>query len=122
MGKQLMLGFVVMLASIVLLCGAPSVMRFALAVLAFKFSWSYVLPLMLGQLANQDPSGRAMSFSSLAVGGGLAIGPLLGGALIQHFGEYNYLLFASELALMASALLVMSAQRAPYPIVDAPQT
>ncbi|MCA8030988.1 MFS transporter [Burkholderia cepacia] len=111
MSRQFLAGFGLMLASIACLYGTPGIVRFAIAVLAFKFSWTYVLPLMLGKLANQDPSGRAMSFSSLVIGGGLAIGPLLGGALIQTFNGYDELVVVSFFILVLSAGLIMAGQR-----------
>lgn len=111
MARHRAIGYTLMLAAIVALVDAPGIGRFAVAVLCFKFSWSYLLPLLLGQLARQDPSGRAMSFSSLVVGGGLAIGPLVGGLLVERFQGYNELLIVSIATLAASAALIMTKTR-----------
>jgi len=76
----LLLGYGLMAGSLLLLLGQPQLARFALAALVFKFTWTFILPLILARMAEMDRSGRLMNASNLVISAGLAIGPTWPGA------------------------------------------
>jgi len=44
--------------------------RYAIAALLFKFTWTFVLPFILARVAGLDNSGRLMNSINLVIGGG----------------------------------------------------
>ncbi|MDP9655301.1 UNVERIFIED_ORG: putative MFS family arabinose efflux permease [Pseudomonas putida] len=100
-------GFAMMVTAVLLLLDHPQVLRFTLAVLLFKFTWTYVLPFILASLVELDSSGRLMSISNLVIGAGLALGPAMGGRLIHDDGSVHTLLFVSAVMTVSSLLLTL---------------
>lgn len=107
----LLLGYGLMAGSVLLLLGEPPLARFALAALAFKFTWTFILPLILACLADLDRSGKLMNASNLVIGGGLAIGPALAGRLIEGTGSFQPLLLGGAGITVFSLLLILSSRR-----------
>ena len=103
----LLLGYGLMAASVLLLLGQPPLARLALAALAFKFTWTFILPLILACLADLDRSGKLMNASNLVIGGGLAIGPAITGRLIEGSGDFQTLLVSAAVMTLASLLLIL---------------
>ena len=100
-------GYVALVTSVLLLLDKPDLLRFAFAALAFKFTWTFVLPLVMACIADLDPSGRLMNITNLVVGGGLALGPALAGQLIQSQGSYTLTLLGSAALCSVSLALVL---------------
>jgi len=110
-GLLLLLGYGLMIGSLLLLLGQPTLARLALAALVFKFTWTFILPLILACLADLDRSGRLMNASNLVIGGGLAIGPAIAGRLIESAGGFQPLLIAAAITTGASLLLILGCRR-----------
>lgn len=104
----LLLGYGLMAGSVLLLLGQPEMLRFALAALLFKFTWTFILPLILACLADLDRSGKLMNASNLVIGGGLAIGPTVAGRLIEASGGFQSLLMAGACITLLSLVLILS--------------
>lgn len=109
----LLFGYSLMAGSVLLLLGAPPLARFALAALAFKFTWTFILPLILACLADLDRSGKLMNASNLVIGGGLAIGPALAGRLIESTGGFQPLLIGGAGLTLLSLALILGCRRNP---------
>ncbi|PXX60159.1 Predicted arabinose efflux permease, MFS family [Pseudomonas sp. LAMO17WK12:I10] len=109
----LLFGYSLMAGSVLLLLGAPPLARFALAALVFKFTWTFILPLILACLADLDRSGKLMNASNLVIGGGLAIGPALAGRLIESTGGFQPLLIGGAGLTLLSLALILGCRRAP---------
>ncbi|RON76801.1 MFS transporter [Pseudomonas chlororaphis] len=107
----LLLGYSLMAGSVLLLLGAPTLARFALAALVFKFTWTFILPLILACLADLDRSGKLMNASNLVIGGGLAIGPALAGRLIESTGGFQPLLIGGAGLTLLSLALILGCRR-----------
>ncbi len=75
------LGYGLLIVSVGLLIGQPLLVRYAIAALLFKFTWTFVLPFILARVAGLDNSGRLMNSINLVIGGGMAAGPALAGGL-----------------------------------------
>ncbi|RTG61299.1 MFS transporter, partial [Serratia marcescens] len=113
-GRLIVLGYALLLASVALLTGQPLLLRFALAALLFKFTWTFVLPFILARVAGLDNDGKLMNGINLVIGGGMAIGPTLAGSLIEYSGGFNALLFgALGCALLSLLLISLASPRAP---------
>ncbi|HFQ9382688.1 TPA: MFS transporter [Serratia marcescens subsp. marcescens ATCC 13880] len=113
-GRLIVLGYSLLLASVALLTGQPLLLRFALAALLFKFTWTFVLPFILARVAGLDNDGKLMNGINLVIGGGMAIGPTLAGYLIESSGGFNALLFgALGCALLSLLLISLASPRAP---------
>ena len=110
-GLLLLLGYGLMVGAVLLLLEQPALARLALAALAFKFTWTFILPLILACLAELDRSGRLMNASNLVIGGGLAIGPALAGRLIEGSGGFQSLLIGAATLTFISLLLILGCRR-----------
>lgn len=104
-----LLGYTLLALSIILLADSPQLGRFALAALLFKFTWTFVLPFILARVARLDRDGRLMNSINLVIGGGMALGPAIAGALLQHFPGTTALLAGAGLCAIASFILIVAA-------------
>ncbi|WP_053187528.1 MFS transporter [Pseudomonas thivervalensis] len=109
----LLLGYALMAGAVLLLLGQPEILRFAMAALLFKFTWTFILPLILACLADLDRSGKLMNASNLVIGGGLAIGPTIAGRLIEASGGFHSLLVGGACITLLSLVLMLSSRPNP---------
>ncbi len=63
-----------------------------------------MLPFILARVAALDNNGRLMNSINLVIGGGMAAGPALAGALLQHFASANPLLAAAGACALLSLI------------------
>ncbi|MEN5035292.1 MFS transporter [Pseudomonas sp. TWI929] len=103
----LVLGFAVLAAAILALRGQLPLARFALAAMAFKLMWTFVLPLVLATLADLDRSGRLMNAINLMIGAGLAAGPAIAGQMLQATGSAGSSLLAGAAMSLLALLLIL---------------
>lgn len=113
-GVLLLVGYALMAGAVLLLLGQPALLRFALAALLFKFTWTFILPLVLACLADLDHSGKLMNASNLVIGGGLAIGPAIAGRLIEASGGFTLLLLGAAVITLLSLVMILTS-RPDYP-------
>ena len=59
---------------------------FAAGCCVLSLAWNFCVPYVFAAVAGQDPTGRLMSAANLAFAFGLALGPLLGGEIIENLG------------------------------------
>lgn len=112
-------GFGLMVAATLLLLDQPHLARFAVAVLLFKFTWTYVLPFILASLVELDESGRLMSLSNLVIGAGLALGPAMAGRLLGDSGDFHSLLLAAGTLTTLSLLATLGSRLRPASLTTA---
>jgi len=105
----LIVGYGLMIASIALLF-SPDSTNFSVAAFSFKFAWTFSLPFILATLAKFDTNGQVMNFSNLVIGGGLAIGPMITGFIIDTFGGFGVALSYALIVAFASLLLILILQ------------
>ena len=96
--------------SVGLLFGTPGLIRFAMAAVIFKFAWTFILPYLLSTLSDLG-SGNIMIAVNLVIGTGFAIGPVLGGTLIESSAGFNGLLAVALVGLLLSMAAVTAIQR-----------
>jgi len=107
----LLAGYAGMALSVALLFGAPGLVRFAIAAVIFKFAWTFILPYLLSTLSGLG-GGHVMSTVNLMIGTGFAIGPLLGGVLIQSSsGGFTGMLGVAFGGVLASMACIAAVQR-----------
>ncbi|CAI0990553.1 Major Facilitator Superfamily [Serratia quinivorans] len=107
--RLIWLGYGLLLAGIVLLTREPLLLRFAVAAVLFKFTWTFVLPFILARVAGLDNNGTLMNNINLVIGGGMAIGPTLAGYLIESSGGFDALLVGALGCSVLSLLLILLA-------------
>ncbi|MEN0134898.1 MAG: MFS transporter [Rhodococcus sp. (in: high G+C Gram-positive bacteria)] len=107
---NLLVGYLAMTLSVALLAGMPGVLRFTAAALLFKFTWTFILPYLMSTLSGLDRSGQLVNLANLAIGGGFALGPLMGGRLVESVGGYGTLIVVSVAGLLVSLVLILVAQ------------
>jgi predicted MFS family arabinose efflux permease len=107
----LIAGYIAMTASVVLLFGAPGLVRFATAAIIFKFAWTFILPYLLSSLSDLSVSGQIMNTTNLMIGSGFAIGPIISGALIESSGGFGGMLMVALVGVLGSLICVMAVQR-----------
>lgn len=93
-----LVGFALMALSMLLLFGGPGLLRFVVAAVLFKIAWSWLLPFLLSSVSRVG-GPQVMNSTNLMIGGGLAIGPLLAGLLIDATGGFSVMLVVSLLVL-----------------------
>jgi predicted MFS family arabinose efflux permease len=103
-------GYAVMIAGILMLTGSPDETRFTLAALGFKYAWTFALPFILASLASIDRNGQLMSLVNLVIGGGLALGPLIAGRMIEELHGFQAVLLGSALFAFLSLVLILLLQ------------
>lgn len=106
----LLIGYLGMGLSVGLLFGTPGLIRFATAAVIFKFAWTFILPYLLSTLSDLG-SGNIMIAVNLVIGTGFAIGPVLGGTLIESSAGFNGLLAVALVGLLLSMAAVTAIQR-----------
>jgi predicted MFS family arabinose efflux permease len=107
----LLIGYLALGSSVAMLFGAPGLIRFALAALAFKFAWTFILPYLLASLADIGGS-HVMNSTNLMIGSGFAIGPVVSGMLIESSGGgFGGMLLLAVIAVLVSMGCAMAIQR-----------
>jgi predicted MFS family arabinose efflux permease len=104
----LVVGYAIHAVGLLALVHEPALARFVVAACLLKGASNFTLPFILGHTARLDRDGRLMGFTNMAIGGGLAIGPLITGRLIEATGGLAALIALTFAWLAASALLVLS--------------
>jgi len=110
----LLLGYGLMATSVGLLFGMPSVVRFMVAAMIFKYVWTFVLPFIVSCIADMDRNGQLVNSMNLVISGGLAIGPAIAGRMLQPdtalgwMGMSGMLMFSVICLLLSFALLMAS--------------
>ncbi|MDN3460763.1 MFS transporter [Rhodococcus sp. APC 3903] len=107
---NLLVGYLAMTVSVALLAGMPGLVRFTVAALLFKFTWTFILPYIMSTLSELDRSGRLVNLANIAIGGGFAIGPFMGGRLVESAGGYGSLIAVSVAGLLLSMVLILVSQ------------
>ena len=107
----LVLGYVGLAASVAMLVGLTGAVQFALAAILFKFTWTFILPYLLSSISDLDASGQLMNTTNLMIGTGFAVGPLLGGILIEATGGFTAMLTVACVGALVSMLFAASIQR-----------
>lgn len=92
---------------------------FAAASSVYVFVMIFTHIFAFGMFAAQDPSGRAVAATPAMIMTGSAIGPILGGVLVQNLG-FEWLGYAIAL-LAVAAIVAFSRTRATGTATDTPQ-
>ncbi|MGO1543533.1 MAG: MFS transporter [Gulosibacter sp.] len=114
----IMVGYVAMGGSMLLLFGGPGLVRFIIAVFVFKLAWSWLLPFLLSTVSRVGGT-HVMNSTNLMIGGGLAVGPLVAGQLIEATGGFNMMLTVAIIVLAiaaAASALVMTRGKQDVPV------
>ncbi|EIZ77937.1 major facilitator transporter [Novosphingobium sp. Rr 2-17] len=104
----LALGYAVHVIGLLALVHQPTLGRFAVAACLLKGASNFTLPFLLGRTARLDQGGRLMGYTNMAIGGGLAVGPLITGRIIEGAGGFGALIALTGAWIVASALLIAS--------------
>lgn len=80
----LLSGLALLVAGVGALAFLPGTAPFILAVSLFAFAWPFQYAFQFGLLASVDRGGRLIPLTPAVTGGGLAIGPAIGGLLLQN--------------------------------------
>lgn len=111
-------------AGLVLLAQFDSLTTYVAGVMCFLFSISFVLAYTFGVMAEFDLSGRLVALGALCLSVGAAVGPAVGGLLIEAYGYTAVLLFSgacsiSVLAIYGAAVLRSQQAGKRQPLGDA---
>lgn len=80
----LLSGLCLLVAGVGGLAFLPGTMPFILSVSLFAFAWPFQYAFLFGLLASIDRGGRLIALTPAVTGGGLALGPAIGGLLLQN--------------------------------------
>lgn len=107
----LVCGYLGLGLAVALLFGVSGAVQFALAAIIFKFAWTFILPYLLTSISDLDASGQLMNTTNLMIGTGFAVGPILGGMLIEATGGFVTMLTVSLVGVVVSMVCAASIQR-----------
>lgn len=102
----LIFGYGLFFISLIMLLNQISNNNFVFAVIAFKFTWMFTIPFILATVGSLDSSGKLMNTVNLAIGAGLALGPVVAGEIIENTGNFN-LLIGYTIAVFAVSFIVI---------------
>lgn len=106
---MLLLGYAILVASIVAVATLHGSAAYVVAICAFKFAWTFVLPFIIAEAASRDPSGRLVASTTLIIGTGLSLGPLFAGNLLEAAWSLGAVFLAAAICGAVSfACLVVS--------------
>ena len=106
---MLLLGYAILVASIVAVAMLHGGAAYVVAICAFKFAWTFVLPFIIAEAASRDPSGRLVASTTLIIGTGLSLGPLFAGNLLEAAWSLGAVFLAAAICGAVSfACLVVS--------------
>lgn len=80
---MLLLGYAILVLSIAALATLEGGDAYIVAICAFKFAWTFVLPFIIAEVASRDSSGRLVASTTLIIGTGLSLGPLFAGTMLE---------------------------------------
>lgn len=106
---MLLLGYAILVLSVAGLTLFTGGTAYVVAVCAFKFAWTFVLPFIIAEVAGRDPSGKLLASTSLIIGTGLSIGPLFAGLLLGATWSLGSVFIAAALCgVLSFACLFLS--------------
>lgn len=107
--SMLLLGYAILVASIVAVAMLNGSAAYVVAICAFKFAWTFVLPFIIAEAASRDPSGRLVASTTLIIGTGLSLGPLFAGNLLEAAWSLGAVFLAAAICGAVSfACLIVS--------------
>lgn len=80
----LLSGLAILVAGVGGLAFLPGTLPFVLSVSLFAFAWPFQYAFQFGLLASVDRDGRLIALTPAMTGGGLALGPAIGGLLLEN--------------------------------------
>lgn len=91
-------------AGLVLLAQFSSLAIFVAGVICFLFSINFVLAYTFGVMAEFDLSGKLVALGALCLSFGAAVGPAVGGMLIETYGYTSVLVFSGACSIAVLAI------------------
>lgn len=104
-------GYFLLVASALTFLDTGQVVAFVLAVVAFKFAWTYVLPFILAIIGELDEDGRIIAEIYLVAGLGLMLGPSIAGQLVSSSAGYPGMLLAETAMVVVSGISIWVLRR-----------
>tara|TARA_R110000868_G_scaffold17258_4_gene76093 strand:+ start:28537 stop:29634 length:1098 start_codon:yes stop_codon:yes gene_type:complete len=96
------------LAALSIIMSKVDYLSYVIALSLFNFSWNFIIPYILGLLADIDSSGKAMVVSGIFVWGGFATGPAIAAWLLNGNG-YAVVCAIGAIGCIASFILLTPA-------------
>ncbi|MBM7048412.1 MFS transporter [Rhizobium lusitanum] len=112
---MLIAGYAILAVSLIVLATHPTATGYSIAVFAFKFAWTFVLPLILAVVAKSDGTGRLVASLTLVIGLGLAVGPLIAGVMLDTGWGLGSVFVAATVACLISLAFLFHVERKGQP-------
>ena len=110
---MLLLGYAILVLSVAGLAMLDGGVAYIIAVCAFKFAWTFVLPFIIAEVAGRDPSGRLVACTTLIIGTGLSLGPLFAGTMLEAGWSLTAVFLAAAICgVLSFACLALSPRSA----------
>lgn len=110
---MLLLGYAILVLSVVALALLKGGASYIAAICAFKFAWTFVLPFIIAEVASRDPSGRLVASTTMIIGTGLSLGPLFAGTMLDAAWSLQAVFAAAACGLLSFACLLLSPRANP---------
>ena len=111
---MLLLGYAILVLSVVALALLKGSLGYIVAICAFKFAWTFVLPFIIAEVASRDPSGRLVASTTMIIGTGLSLGPLFAGTMLDAaWSLQSVFVAAAACGVLSFACLLLSPRANP---------
>lgn len=84
--------YIGVMASMAVFIDTVTAATFVLSTVLFKFTYTFIFPYIVANVANADRIGYYTGTVNLVIIGGFAIGPLIAGLLISWTGQYLWMI------------------------------
>lgn len=101
------IGYILLTMSGIALLFSSHLVAYLLAVLAFKFAWTFVIPYVFAIIGSYDGDGRLVSDISWLSGLGLMIGPAIAGYLVARGDGFAVMLIVDTALIALSGISVL---------------
>lgn len=104
---MILLGMMLVSVAVFMLSGQHTLISFSVTISIAKFSWSFVLPFILGLITRIDHSKRLVISSYIVIKIGATIGPALAAARLGSSADYDKVVTSSLWLIAASTLVLL---------------
>ena len=105
---SLTIGYAILSGSLALL-SIETALMFIVAICVFKFAWTFALPFIIAEISSCDSSGRLVASTTLIIGMGLSLGPLIAGNMLEGGQSLStVMLFAAVCSATSFVVLLIT--------------
>jgi predicted MFS family arabinose efflux permease len=100
------IGLIVTALSVFPLLNKPDAFVYTSSTSVYLFGWCFLVPFILGAIAELDESGKYVALGNAAIGIGLSLGPAIGAILVGDGEGYSKNIYLASGLMLLSLILI----------------